>query len=84
MGCCGGSSPALKASIKLPSLNVASALEVTRSQFKQTADPFVIERRIKECNKCAYLHPQSLCKKCGCYVVAKVGALTETCPLRRW
>jgi len=67
----------------LPALNVASALEVTRGQFKETADPYQIERRIESCKKCPYFQAD-LCNRCGCYVAGKVGAKHERCPINRW
>jgi hypothetical protein len=81
MGCCGRSRP--QPTRKLPELNVASALEMAREQFKKTADPHLIESRLRLCKSCRYLQ-QNLCHRCGCPLVRKVGIQEETCPLRKW
>ena len=83
MGCCGRTTVPLTGPRALPGLNVASALEMARNQFKTACDGFLVERRIQACRQCPYFQ-KDLCNRCGCYLVAKVGILEERCPLRKW
>ena len=67
----------------VPTLNVASAQEMARKQFKEAADSFTVERRLQVCRICPHLL-NSICHRCGCHLVGKVGQRHESCPIRRW
>lgn len=42
------------------------------------------EVRNKVCNLCSYKSNISTCKKCGCYLPAKVRSETSSCPIKLW
>lgn len=44
----------------------------------------VAKNRIKLCVKCNYLNKRKICKKCGCYMPAKVRNLKSKCKLNYW
>jgi len=84
MAYCCGARKTISPSV-LPELNVASALMLAAKAGQPQADRMLVEKRIMFCKKCPYFNlEQSLCNRCGCMVVAKVGKEREFCPIRRW
>ena len=69
----------------LPELNVASAQLLAFQAGQSQADSVLIGKRLVSCRACPYFNvSQSLCNRCGCLIVAKVGKERESCPIRRW
>ncbi len=43
------------------------------------------ERRLQTCSQCeAYVAKSQRCRRCGCYLKAKLPLVTEHCPIGRW
>ena len=73
MGCCG--KKIIKAGQKVG--NIATG-------FKKLAFPEEwTTERIKICGKCEY-RSNAWCKKCACFILAKVQVKKEHCPLGKW
>lgn len=55
------------------------------AKYKVIARPEVADARLNICNSCEFLfQPTKNCKKCGCFVVAKVHGATAKCPENKW
>lgn len=61
----------------------------THLMVKDPVTEEIATERSKECNNCEnlctlsggfYLH----CKKCGCYIPAKIRSKNSKCPLNKW
>lgn len=49
------------------------------------ADEQLANSRLDICNSCEFLFkPTKNCKKCGCFVVAKVKLKQQKCPIDKW
>jgi len=42
------------------------------------------ERRYAICKACIEASKLGICKKCGCYIPAKVQSPRSVCPLKKW
>lgn len=42
------------------------------------------QMRFGVCAKCPELTQMKTCRKCGCFMPAKVGVVKATCPLGKW
>jgi hypothetical protein len=40
--------------------------------------------RFKICAKCPMKSPRNFCRKCGCFLPAKVRSLNDSCPIGNW
>jgi len=50
---------------------------------EEKADEKLYESRLEKCSECAgYL--DGLCRKCGCFVMARAARKRAYCPDRRW
>lgn len=47
-------------------------------------DKEILSERIFICKSCPELNSLNFCKKCGCFMPAKVRFKTSSCPLNKW
>lgn len=54
--------------------------------FKSKGSELVAKTRIKLCVECEFFTERKTCKKCGCYMPAKVRSLRPQtkCPIGKW
>ena len=60
-----------------------------KTQLARGRDIFLIQseianQRISICNSCEHLSGVRNCKKCGCFVDAKVKLKKVSCPIGKW
>lgn len=44
----------------------------------------LINKRMNICKECPELTKVRTCKKCGCFMPAKIRLASATCPLNKW
>lgn len=42
------------------------------------------KKRISVCNSCEFKSKANTCKKCGCFLPAKVLSVNDKCPIKLW
>lgn len=83
----GEEKPALPTITERANNLVRSAADVTKllvSQGIVFADERVQEERLKLCQSCEFILPQSRCSKCGCYMKFKTTLAAMKCPVGKW
>jgi hypothetical protein len=89
MGCssCGGGikKPTKFQQVRSFALSLANVIEHAISTGQIVADRGTVDKRIQICTQCKYREPiRNRCKACGCFLAAKSGLASETCPQGYW
>lgn len=65
--------------------NIKGALMQVVKGGAMLADKDVVENRINLCINCEYfIHNQSRCSKCGCFMTVKTRIQSSKCPVGKW
>lgn len=58
--------------------------KINDAKHSVIADSSLQEERITICNGCEFLNRVRQCKKCGCFMDAKVKIIGTSCPMKKW